>query len=254
MWEPGRYLAFADHRTRPAMDLLARVGLQDPGLVVDLGCGPGNATALLAARWPRARIVGVDSSPEMLARARAGDVRAEWLEADIARWTPDAPPDLIFANAALQWLPDHTGLLPRLLGHLRPGGVLAIQMPRNFAAPSHALMHETAAEGPWAERLAGVLNARPVAEPAWYYDLLAPLSATLDIWETEYLHVLDGEDPVLRWTRSTALRPVIDALSSEQLAAFEAAYAAKLRAAYPRRAGGRTLFPFRRLLIVAVRA
>lgn len=254
MWDAARYLAFADHRTRPAADLLARVALEAPHTVVDLGCGPGNSTALLAARWPQAHIIGVDSSPDMLAKARAGDVRAEWRQADIAQWTPEAPLDLIYSNATLQWVPDHASLLPRLLDCLRPGGVLAIQMPRNFAAPSHALMRETAAEGPWAGRLAGVLHAEPVAEPAWYYDLIAPLTATLDIWETEYLHVLDGDDPVLRWTRSTALRPVIDALDADGLAAFETAYAARLRAAYPRRAGGRTLFPFRRLFIVAVRA
>jgi len=251
-WDPARYLAFADHRTRPAADLLARIGLEDPSTVVDLGCGPGNSTALLAARWPSARIVGVDSSPDMLAKARASGVRAEWLEADIAHWTPDTPPDVIYANAALQWLPEHAALLPRLLGFLSPGGALAVQMPRNFDAPSHALLRATAAEGPWAGRLAGVLRAEPVAGPAWYYDLLAPHAATLDIWETEYLHVLESEDPVLRWTRSTALRPVIDALDDDQLAAFEAAYAAKLRAAYPRRADGRTLFPFRRLFVVAL--
>lgn len=253
-WDPGRYLAFADHRARPAVDLLARVELDDPDAVIDLGCGPGNSTALLAARWPTARITGVDGSPDMLAKARLNAVPADWLEADVAHWVPDAPPDLIFANAALQWLDDHATLLPRLVGCLRPRGVLAVQMPRNFQAPSHALMRETATEGPWAERLSGVLHAAPVAEPAWYHDLLSPLSSRLDIWETEYLHVLDGDDPVLRWTRSTALRPVVDALDRDELAAFEATYAARLRAAYPRRPDGRTLFPFRRLFIVAARA
>jgi trans-aconitate 2-methyltransferase len=159
--------------------------------------------------------------------------------------------DLIYANAALQWLGDHEGLLPRLLGGLRPGGALAIQMPRNFEAPSHALLREIARIGPWADRLAGVLDSPPVATPEWYYDLLAPHADTVDVWETVYLHVLDGEDPVLSWTRSTALRPVMQRLDKECFTAFEVAYAARLREAYPRRADGRTLFPFRRLFMVA---
>jgi trans-aconitate 2-methyltransferase len=253
-WDPTRYLSFGDERTRPALDLLARVPLTDAARVADLGCGPGNSTALLAERWPEAAIIGVDSSPEMLAKARATGVRATWLEADIATWTPDRPLDLIYSNAALHWLGDHALLLPRLQSQLRAEGVLAVQMPRNFAAPSHALLRETAANGPWAGHLAGILDERPVAAPEWYYDLLAPLTRELDIWETEYLHVLEGDDPVLRWSRGTALRPLMEALDAEQFAAFEAAYAARLRAAYPRRPDGRTLFPFRRLFIIAQRS
>jgi trans-aconitate 2-methyltransferase len=253
-WDPERYLTFGDQRTRPALDLLARVPLANAARVADLGCGPGNSTALLAERWPEAAIVGVDSSPAMLAQARASGVRATWLEADIGAWTPDRPLDLIYSNAALHWLADHALLLPRLMGQLCGGGVLAVQMPRNFAAPSHALLHETAANGPWADRLAGILDERPVAAPEWYYDLLAALAEGLDIWETEYLHVLEGDDPVLRWTRGTALRPIMQALDGEQFAAFETAYAARLRAAYPKRADGRTPFPFRRLFIVAQRS
>jgi trans-aconitate 2-methyltransferase len=253
MWEPARYLAFANHRTRPALDLLARVPLTDAARIADLGCGPGNSTALLAQRWPGAAVVAIDSSPEMLAQARATGIRAKWVEADIARWTPDGPLDLIYANATLQWLGEHATLLPRLLAQLRANGVLAVQMPRNFQAPSHALLRETARSGPWADRLGGILDQPPVAAPEWYYDLLAPLAPMLDVWETQYLHVLDGDDPVLNWTRSTALRPIAQALDAEQLAAFEGAYADRLRAAYPRRADGRTLFPFRRLFIIAQR-
>jgi trans-aconitate 2-methyltransferase len=253
-WEPERYLTFGDQRTRPARDLLARVPLERAARVADLGCGPGNSTALLAQRWPEAAIIGVDNSPEMLAQARAGSIRATWVEADIAAWTPDRPLDLIYSNAALHWLGDHAALLPRLLGQLRAEGVLAVQMPRNFAAPSHTLLHETARSAPWAERLAGILDGRPVAAPEWYYDLLSPLAQALDVWETEYLHVLEGDDPVLRWTRGTALRPIMQVLDAKQFAAFEAAYAARLRATYPRRADGRTLFPFRRLFIVAQRS
>ena len=252
-WQPERYLAFADQRTRPALDLLARVPLAHPARVADLGCGPGNSTALLAQRWPEAAVIGVDSSPEMLAQARASGVRATWIDADIGGWTPDRPLDLIYANAALQWLGEHAVLLPRLLGRLRADGVLAVQMPRNFEAPSHALLRETARSGPWADRLTGTLERPPVAAPAWYHDLLAPHAAALDIWETEYLHVLAGDDPVLSWTRGTALRPIMQALDAAQFAAFETAYAARLRAAYPRRIDGCTLFPFRRLFIVARR-
>ncbi len=253
-WQPECYLAFADQRTRPARDLLARVPLANPGRVVDLGCGPGNSTALLAERWPKAAIIGVDSSPEMLAQARASGVRASWVEADIGPWAPDRPLDLIYSNAALQLLGEHATLLPRLLDRLAADGVLAVQMPRNFGAPSHVLMSETARSGPWADRLAGILDRPSVAAPAWYHDLLAPPAAALDIWETEYLHVLAGDDPVLNWVRGTALGPVMHALDRDQFAAFEAAYAERLRAAYPRRADGGTLFPFRRLFIVAQRS
>jgi trans-aconitate 2-methyltransferase len=253
-WSPERYLAFADQRTRPAVDLLARVPLQRPERAVDLGCGPGNSTRLLAERWPAADVIGIDSSGDMLASAGQSGIRATWVEADLAAWAPQHAPDLIFSNAALHWVGGHEKLLPRLLECVRPGGVLAVQMPRNFEAPSHTLLRATAASGPWADRLAEVLDWRPVATPEWYYDLLAPQAAALDIWETVYLHVLEGDDPVLRWTRSTALRRIVQALDEADCAAFEAAYAARLRAAYPRRADGRTLFAFRRLFIVAQRS
>ena len=227
--------------------------LADAGHIADLGCGPGNATALLAERWPDAEITGVDSSPEMLAQARASGVRARWVEADIAAWAPDRPLDLICSNAALHLLDSHATLLPRLLSRLGPDGVLAVQMPRNFAAPSHAMLRETARDGPWAERLAGVPDRPEAAAPEWYYELLASHAPAPDVWETEYLHVLEGDQPVLSWTRETALRPVRHALDAAQFAAFETAYAARLRAAYPRRTDGGTLFPFRRLFIVARR-
>jgi trans-aconitate 2-methyltransferase len=253
-WNPERYLAFADQRTRPAIDLLARVPSLEAARVADLGCGPGNSTRLLVERWPEATVFGIDSSSEMLAKARRSGIGATWTLADIAAWAPDRAFDLIYSNATLHWLGEHRTLLPRLFGHLRPGGVFAAQMPRNFAAPSHALLRETARDGPWAERLADTLDRQPVASPAWYYDLLAPHAAALDVWETVYLHVLEGDDPVLDWTRGTALGPIMEALEREEFAAFEAAYAARLRAAYPRRADGRTLFPFRRLFIVAQRS
>ena len=252
-WNPERYLAFGDHRTRPAVDLLARVALRSPARVADLGCGPGNSTALLAARWPDAAVMGVDNSSEMLARARASGIRAAWVESDIGAWMPAAPLDILFSNAALQWLPDHARLLPRLLGQVRAGGVLAVQMPHNFGSPSHVLLREVADAGAWARRLQPLLLGEPVGSPQLYYDLLAPGSSGVDIWETEYLQALEGDDPVLGWMRGTALRPVLAALDGEELAAFEAEYRERLRAAYPKRADGRTLFPFRRLFIVATR-
>jgi trans-aconitate 2-methyltransferase len=252
-WNPKHYLDFGDQRTRPAVDLLARVPLARAARIADLGCGPGNATRLLLERWPEADVVGVDGSSDMLAKAAASGLSATWVEADIAAWAPEEPLDLIYSNAALHWLVDHASLFPRLISRLDPAGVLAVQMPRNFEAPSHALLREIARDGRWAGRLGGFLEAPPVAAPEWYYDLLAPHAAKVDVWETVYLHVLDGEDPVLRWTRGTTLRPVIAALDEEQFAAFEATYAARLRTAYPRRPDGRTLFPFRRLFIVAQR-
>ena len=258
-WNPERYLTFGDHRTRPAIDLLARVPLAMPARVVDLGCGPGNSTALLVERWPAAEVIGLDASTDMLAKAGASGVAATWVEADIATWAtwatwaPRERFDLIYSNAALQWLGDHASLLPRLLDRLVEGGVLAIQMPRNFGQPSHVLMRAVAGEARFAAELSGVLRAEPVAAPAWYHDLLTALGARLDIWETEYLHVLEGDDPVLRWVRGTALRPVIEALDPAEMEAFEAIYRERLRAAYPKRPDGRTLLPFRRLFIVARR-
>ncbi|HYF58507.1 MAG TPA: methyltransferase domain-containing protein [Burkholderiaceae bacterium] len=255
VWDPAQYLKFAAPRLRPAADLLARVPLDAPRDVVDLGCGAGNVTRLLHERWPHASITGVDDSAAMLASARAALPRLRWVERGIADWTPDAPPDLLWSNAALHWLPDHATLFPRLARALAPGGVLAVQMPRNFEAPSHALVGETVRSGPWRARLEPLLAPPPVAAPAAYLDALAPFAAELDVWETEYLQLLDGEDPVKEFTKGTFLRPFLDAIADEaERAAFEADYAARLRVAYPRRADGRTPFPFRRLFLVMRRA
>lgn len=253
-WDPDDYLKFADQRLRPALDLMARITTAAPRHVFDLGCGAGNVTRLLARRWPDAEIVGVDSSPEMLAAARAAEQRGgpAWQLADLARWTAPQPADLLFSNAALHWLDDHATLFPRLIAQLASGGTLAVQMPRNHAAPSHTCM--AAAAGLWWDRLGPLLRTSPVADPAFYYDLLAPVAATLDIWETEYLQVLSGDDPVLEWTRSTALAPLVAALEGDARERFLADYAARLRTAYPRRADGKTLLPFRRLFIVAMAA
>lgn len=253
-WDPEVYLSQADHRTRPAMDLLARIQGIVPRRIVDLGCGPGNSTALLCARWPDAKVLGVDSSAAMLERARESDLAVEWQEADIATWETAQPPDLIFANAVLHWLSDHDRLIPKLLSYLAPGGLLALQMPRNFSAKSHRLLRELAAEESWAAALGGALREAPVSEPAFYHGLLAPLAGTLDVWETIYYHCLEGPDPVLAWMRGTAMTSVQESLSEKDYQTFEAALAARLLDAYSAGSDGSTLFPFRRLFIVATKS
>jgi len=250
-WDPAAYGRFADHRLRPVRDLVDRIPLAAPATVYDLGCGDGRATRLLTERWPEAAIVGLDSSPSML--AAAADRSVAWRHGDIAEWRPASPADLVFSNAALHWLDDHESLFPRLMAGLAPGGVLAVQVPRNHGAPSHQAIAGTAREGPWAARLTPLLRTRPVAEPERYYDILASHAQAIDLWETVYLHVLEGEDAVLRWIEGTALRPLLGALDEGERTAFRAACAIRLAAAYPRRADGRTLFPFRRLFLVAVR-
>lgn len=254
-WNPALYLAHAGPRLRPAVDLLNRIAVAAPAEVRDLGCGTGAATRLLAARWPQARIVGIDSSPAMLAQAAAegpaGD-RLTWQQADLSTWNPPpASADVIFSNAALHWLDDHARLLPRLMAALRPGGVLAVQMPDNFAAPSHQALFALARDSRWSDRLVPLLREAPVARPADYRRLLAPVAADLDIWTTEYLHLLAGDDPVLTWAGSTVLRPLLDHLDAAEAEDFTAAYAAALRAAYPTDGDGLTPFPFRRLFLVA---
>lgn len=250
-WNPTQYLKFAQPRLRPALDLLARLDLDAPRLACDLGCGTGEHTRMLAARWPAARVVGVDASAQMLERARAAAPGIEWMQADLNAWAPPGAPDLIYSNAALHWLGDHDTLFPALFRALAPGGLLAVQMPRNFLAPSHTAIGDTVNAGVWRERLAPLLRPVPVAEPARYFDLLAPHAAAIDIWETEYLQVLTGTDPVKEWTKGTWLAPFLEALQGEEREAFERDYAARVRQAYPPRADGRTLFPFRRLFIVA---
>ncbi len=199
-WDAGQYLKFADERTRPAADLLARVPLEAPARAVDLGCGPGNSTALLAARFPEARITGLDSSPAMLEEARRTLPAVTFVEADLAAWEPDTAPDLIFANAVLQWLPDHAALLPRLAGFLAPGGCLAVQVPDNLDEPSHRLMREVAEEAPFREALAGAAGARtPLGTFQDYDTWLARAGCTVDLWRTTYVHPLQGHRGIVEW-------------------------------------------------------
>jgi len=252
-WEPGAYLKFADLRLRPALDLLAQVALESPARITDLGCGAGNVTPFLRRRWPDGQITALDSSPEMLARAKAehGELNVAWRQADVRDWAAAEPQDLIYSNAVLHWVDNHETLFPRLLGELAPGGVLAVQMPNQFAQPSHALMRQVARTGPWADVLTPLLRDAPVAEPGAYYDWLSPHCARLDIWQTTYEQVMDGDDAVLNWIASTALKPLLEALDDEPRRAFKTALAGELARAYPKRAEGKTLFAFQRLFIVA---
>jgi trans-aconitate 2-methyltransferase len=255
-WDPAGYLRYAGERARPFVDLLNRVDVARPSAVVDLGCGEGTMTATLAERWPGARVTGVDSSPEMLAAAVPSAVpgRVEFVHGDVRDWAPDGPVDVVVSNAVLHWVPGHERLLTRWAGWLRPGGGLAVQVPGNFRAPTHALLAELCLSARWASRLADAAP-RPdtVLEPAGYLDVLTAAGLAPDVWETTYLHVLSGADPVLGWVRSTVLRPVLTLLDDADAAEFTAEYAVALRAAYPVRPDGTTLLPFRRVFAVASR-
>ncbi|EAP97206.1 putative trans-aconitate methyltransferase [Janibacter sp. HTCC2649] len=259
-WDPAAYSRFGEQRSRPFADLVAQIRSDEPALVVDLGCGHGPATLTLGELWPNARIVGVDESESMLEAARAMDTgnRVEWVQADLKDWDPASlgqAPDVIITNSTLQWVPGHLNLLPTWMDALAPGGWLAIQVPNNFDAPSHALMRETAATHARANELLAALDLPAVGEPKTYLTFLSRLGATVDAWETVYSHILDpegeSEDPVLDWVSATGLRPVLDILpEGEERDAFTEPYAAALREAYPRSEVG-VLFPFRRVFAIA---
>lgn len=258
MWDPQQYLAFGDERSRPFFDLVRRIDAAAPARVLDLGCGPGQLTATLARRWPEAEVVGVDSSAEMVATARAGavepDGRPRFELGDLRDVEPEGPVDVLVSNATLQWLPDHVELLARFADWLAPGGWLAFQVPGNFTAPSHRLLADLRRAPRWADRVGeGADRHLAVQDPARYADVLAGLGLRVDAWETTYLHLLEGPDPVLEWVKGTGLRPVLAALSPSEAEAFSSEYAARLRAAYPPRSDGITPFPFRRVFVVAQR-
>jgi len=257
-WNARQYLKFEDERTRPARDLLAQVPVaagdaEAPGLVVDLGCGPGNSTELLAERFPGAEILGLDTSPDMLEAARQRLPGARFELADASTFTLPRPARLIFANAVLQWVPDHPQLLPRLMSMLAPGGALAVQMPDNLHEPSHVAMRETAMSGPWGDRLALATGARTVLPPPTaYYDMLAPVARRVDVWHTIYNHALEGVPAIVEWVKGTGLRPFIDPLEGDERVQFLEDYAARLVEPYPARVDGKVLLAFPRLFIVAV--
>jgi trans-aconitate 2-methyltransferase len=255
-WDPVRYLRFAGERGRPFAELVARISAESPATVVDLGCGEGALTASLAQRWPGARVTGIDSSATMLAAAEAHAVpgRVEFALGDVQDWQPAGPVDVLVTNAVLHWVPGHDDLLARWAGHLAPGGELALQVPGNFRAPTHTLLADLCRSPRWAAQLADAApRADAVLEPAGYYDVLTSAGLTADAWETTYLHVLTGEDPVLRWVGGTALRPALEQLTDAEATQFSAGYAAALRTAYPRRPDRTTVLPFRRVFAVGHR-
>ncbi len=251
-WDPTTYLAFQDERARPFHDLVRRIDAAAPTRVVDLGCGPGHLTGTLAERWPTALVTGLDSSPQMIERAeRHATERLTFALMDVGTWEPDQPVDVIVANAAFQWVPGHRELLPRLARRLSPLGWLAFQVPGNFDEPSHALLHELGADSRFAEATAG-LQTPSAFDPVVYLGDLAGLGMRVDAWETTYLHVLPGADPVFTWISGTGARPTLQALDGEQRAEFVREYKALLRAAYPPQSFG-TVLPFRRVFVVAQR-
>ncbi len=250
-WDPERYLTYADERGRPFVELVARIGATDPATVVDLGCGPGNLTALLRERWPSASVLGLDSSPEMVAAARAAVPGVEFRVADLRDWAAldRARVDVLVSNATLQWVPGHLDLLPGLVARVSPGGWLAFQVPGNFGEPSHTIRAELAAEAPYAAHTAGV--AVPSShDPAVYLAALQRLGCEVDAWETTYLHVLHGEDPDFTWVSGTGARPTLQALPEGLREEFEAEFKRRLRAAYPAGPSG-VVLPFRRIFVVA---
>jgi trans-aconitate 2-methyltransferase len=253
-WSAAQYLKFEDERTRPARDLLAQVPLENARLAVDLGCGPATSTALIAARFPGARIVGVDSDPDMLAAARTRLPEAEYVAADLRAWKPEPGTDLLYANAVFQWVPDHLGVLARLFGALSPAAVLAVQMPDNTDEPALTLMRETARAGGWRDSLAAAIESRvPLPPPGAYYDRLIGAAARVEVWHTHYQHKMAGPEAIVEWFKGSSLRPFLDALDSALRPSFLADYEARLAAAYPRRADGSVLLRFPRLFVIAVR-
>ena len=254
MWDAAQYRRFGDERSRPFFDLLARVGAEKPGYVADLGCGPGNLTARLAERWPDAEVVGVDSSPQMIEAALSAPSPpgVSFEQGDVRDWQPRRAPDVLISNAVLQWVPGHRDLLVDWAGGLAPGGWLAFQVPGNFDQPSHAVLREMVNAPRWRALLPDVELNRQAADPADYAELLAGPGYEVDAWETTYVHVLHGDDPVLEWYKGTGLRPVLAVLDQEQAAAFLAEYGERVRAAYPPRPFG-TFFPFRRVFTIVHR-
>lgn len=251
MWDPDKYLDYADQRGRPFYELLDRVGATEPRRVVDLGCGPGNLTKSLGSRWPSAVVEAVDSSPEMVAAARAAGVPAE--VQDVRDWTPAPDTDVVLTNAVLQWVPGHQELLRRWVGELPSGAWCAMQVPGNFGAPSHVLIRDLAAGPAWAPMLGPVVfrGDETVGEPQDYADLFADAGCRVDAWETTYVQPLTGPDPVLEWVSGTALRPVKAALDEDSWHRFRAELAPLLAKAYPARPDGTTWFRFRRIFAVA---
>ena len=252
-WNPAQYLKFGNERLQPVIDLIGRIPLESPGVIYDLGCGTGSGTVMLKERWPDAGVTGIDSSASMLEGVSGLKAAISWQQKDLNAWQPERPADLLFSNAALHWLDNHQALLPRLLGCLNPGGILAVQMPHNFSAPSHTSIADTVRSGPWRAKLEPHLREQPVMDGDFYYDLLSPICSRVDMWETTYYHVLSGDDPVVEWTKGSILTPILGVLDEAESAAFLEQYRQRVSGTYPQRSGGKTLLPFRRLFIMATR-
>ncbi len=245
-WNPVTYLKFGSQRLRPALDLMEQIPLESPERIVDLGCGPGNVTELLKQRWPKADVMGIDNSSEMLEKAKNNYQDISWQHANIVDWTPKEKIDLIFTNACLHWLGDHETLFPRLLSFLKPNGVLGVQMPNNFSQPTHRAIGDLLGHDH------PLCPGHPVHQPQDYYNWLSPLCQYLDLWETTYSHILEGENPVADWTKGAALRPVLAGLETEEeKQRFEQAYRERIAKAYPKQADGKTLLPFKRFFLIA---
>lgn len=253
-WNADHYLQFGAERTRPAVDLVQRIQIDRPRRFIDIGCGPGNSTEVLRGRWPEARIAGLDSSREMIAAARQRYPEGDWIEADAATWTSDEAFDVVFSNAALQWLPDHAAVVSRLFGLVAPCGALAVQIPSYSRNPVRVHIHEISEDARWTDRMAAARSALTMEPPAFYYDVLSPMAAKIDLWETEYSHVMTDADAIVDWISSTGLRPFLAALSSaEERGSFLETLRERVAESYPQRADGKVLFPFKRLFVVAYR-
>src|SRR5271154_2465767 len=253
-WSAAQYVRFEQERTRPVRDLVQRIPLTHVESAADIGCGPGNSTEVLRERYPQARIVGLDSSPDMIeaARKRLPDIAFE--VADMRHWRPKEPLDVILANAVLQWIPDHATLFPALMAQLGPRGALAVQMPDNLDEPSHRLMGEVASNGPWATKIKDATGARPERHLAdWYFRLLRPHAPRVDVWRTTYFHPLAGAPAVVEWLKGTGLRPFLDPLEAPERDAYLARYETAIAKAYPAEPDGTVLLPFPRLFFVATR-
>ena len=247
-WNPGQYLKYGRQRIRPAVDLLARIDIEDPKFVFDLGCGSGNSTQLLIDRWRQAQIIGVDRSVDMLEQAAHDSPGLKWVEADLRTWSPDFKADILYSNAALHWLDDHSSVFSRLVSYLNPSGVLAVQMPGNYTSPSHTLILD--AVEPWMDKVGHRIRANPVEKLSFYYSLLTPIISHLDLWETVYMQELEGENAVAEWLKGSALKPLLDLLDDDEADEFFAAYSTLAQKLYPKRSDGITLYPFRRIFIV----
>jgi trans-aconitate 2-methyltransferase len=261
-WNPDQYLKFAAERARPCRELAARIEVPSVRRVIDIGCGPGNSTEVLAARWPDAEITGLDNSAEMIATARKSQPARGWMIGEIADWAARAAAeekdgrfDVVFANATLQWVPDHAALYPKLLERVAPSGAFAAQIPADFRAPAHEIMRDIAKLPEWRDRFpGGSLREWYAHGPAFYYDVLAPHAARVDIWETEYLHVMPDAESVVEFYKGSGLRPFLDLLSTEaERTQFTNEYLGRVRVAYPRHPDGRVLFPMLRLFVIAYR-